>query len=322
MTAVNRAPCASISTSPASSARAAASPVLSVPPEGPASGRASQASSACQLRLGAGTALDCRHSAHHAQPTCLGRTVSRSLECPGDDTWEGPARAPHSPTPGRVGRLAPPGRLRGDGRAGHQRLADRRRRRWRRLPACHPAHRARGARGRGVLDGCRGIRVGLLAERAGPVRGGQGAARARQQRRRRADRARGHAASSGASARPPPGRPPRRSPRTRTRRSPCTPWRSSASTRPSCPLRSWPRGRRWSPSPSARSSRCCPSRSGSTRSGWPSCLSALASIVGGGLVARLTGRPFWRGALRQLMLGGLAAGLTYLIGLAVGGMAS
>ena len=50
-------------------------------------------------------------------------------------------------------------------------------------------------------------------------------------------------------------------------------------------------------------------------------LSALAAIVGGGLVAQLTGRPFWRGALRQLLLGALAAGLTYLIGLAVGGMA-
>ena len=50
-------------------------------------------------------------------------------------------------------------------------------------------------------------------------------------------------------------------------------------------------------------------------------LSALAAIIGGGLVARITGRPFWRGALRQLMLGALAAGFTYLIGLAVGGLA-
>ncbi len=51
-------------------------------------------------------------------------------------------------------------------------------------------------------------------------------------------------------------------------------------------------------------------------------LAALAAVVGGGLVARLTARPFWRGALRQLVLGTLAAGLTYLIGLAVGGMAA
>jgi vacuolar iron transporter family protein len=50
-------------------------------------------------------------------------------------------------------------------------------------------------------------------------------------------------------------------------------------------------------------------------------LSALAAIIGGGVVARLTSRPFWRGALRQLILGAVAAGFTYLIGLAVGGMA-
>ncbi len=36
------------------------------------------------------------------------------------------------------------------------------------------------------------------------------------------------------------------------------------------------------------------------------------------MVARLTDRPFFRGAIRQLLLGALAAGLTYLIGRAVG----
>jgi VIT1/CCC1 family predicted Fe2+/Mn2+ transporter len=51
-------------------------------------------------------------------------------------------------------------------------------------------------------------------------------------------------------------------------------------------------------------------------------LSALAAIVGGGLVARMTSRAFWKGALRQLVLGSVAAGITYLIGLAVGGMAA
>jgi VIT1/CCC1 family predicted Fe2+/Mn2+ transporter len=50
-------------------------------------------------------------------------------------------------------------------------------------------------------------------------------------------------------------------------------------------------------------------------------LSALAAIVGGGIVSRLTERPFWRGAVRQLALGAVAAGVTYLIGLAVGGLA-
>ena len=49
-------------------------------------------------------------------------------------------------------------------------------------------------------------------------------------------------------------------------------------------------------------------------------LSAIAAIVGGGLVSKMTDRPFWRGAIRQLVLGALAAGLTYLIGLAVGGL--
>lgn len=47
-------------------------------------------------------------------------------------------------------------------------------------------------------------------------------------------------------------------------------------------------------------------------------LAAVAAIAGGGMVARLTDRPFWRGALRQLVLGACAAGITYLIGLLVG----
>src|ERR1700753_2333494 len=51
-------------------------------------------------------------------------------------------------------------------------------------------------------------------------------------------------------------------------------------------------------------------------------LSALAAVVGGGLVSRLTDRPFWRGALRQLMLGALAAGITDLIGAPGGGRAA
>jgi vacuolar iron transporter family protein len=50
-------------------------------------------------------------------------------------------------------------------------------------------------------------------------------------------------------------------------------------------------------------------------------LAAIAAVIGGGLVSRLTGRPFWRGALRQLLLGTGAAGITYLIGLAVGHVA-
>jgi vacuolar iron transporter family protein len=47
-------------------------------------------------------------------------------------------------------------------------------------------------------------------------------------------------------------------------------------------------------------------------------LAAVAAVAGGGMVARLTARPFWRGALRQLLLGACAAGVTYLIGILVG----
>jgi VIT1/CCC1 family predicted Fe2+/Mn2+ transporter len=47
-------------------------------------------------------------------------------------------------------------------------------------------------------------------------------------------------------------------------------------------------------------------------------LAALAAFTGGGVVAKLTDRPFLRGAIRQLLLGTLAAGITYLIGRAVG----
>ena len=47
-------------------------------------------------------------------------------------------------------------------------------------------------------------------------------------------------------------------------------------------------------------------------------LAAAAAFAGGGVVARLTDRPFWRGALRQLALGAFAAGITYLIGILIG----
>jgi VIT1/CCC1 family predicted Fe2+/Mn2+ transporter len=48
-------------------------------------------------------------------------------------------------------------------------------------------------------------------------------------------------------------------------------------------------------------------------------LAGVAAFVGGGVVARITARPFLRGALRQLALAALAAALTYGIGKAVGG---
>jgi vacuolar iron transporter family protein len=51
-------------------------------------------------------------------------------------------------------------------------------------------------------------------------------------------------------------------------------------------------------------------------------LAAVAAVAGGGIVARLTDRPFWRGAARQLLLGAAAAAITYLIGMAVGQVAA
>ena len=51
-------------------------------------------------------------------------------------------------------------------------------------------------------------------------------------------------------------------------------------------------------------------------------LAAVAAIAGGGMVARLTDRPFWRGAVRQLLLGACAVAITYLIGVAVGHVAA
>jgi VIT1/CCC1 family predicted Fe2+/Mn2+ transporter len=50
-------------------------------------------------------------------------------------------------------------------------------------------------------------------------------------------------------------------------------------------------------------------------------LAAVAAFVGGGIVAKITARPFWRGAVRQLALAVVAAGITYGIGRWVGGHA-
>jgi len=47
-------------------------------------------------------------------------------------------------------------------------------------------------------------------------------------------------------------------------------------------------------------------------------LSVVGLVVTGGIVARITARPFWYGGGRQLLLGGLSAAVTYAIGLAVG----
>ncbi|MGW7680925.1 VIT1/CCC1 transporter family protein [Kribbella sp. NPDC054772] len=47
-------------------------------------------------------------------------------------------------------------------------------------------------------------------------------------------------------------------------------------------------------------------------------LSALGLVVTGGIVGKITARPFWYGGGRQLLLGSLSAAVTFAIGLAVG----
>jgi vacuolar iron transporter family protein len=51
-------------------------------------------------------------------------------------------------------------------------------------------------------------------------------------------------------------------------------------------------------------------------------LAAVAAVIGGGLVSRFTDRPFLRGAVRQLLLAGVAASLTYGIGSLAGAVVS
>jgi vacuolar iron transporter family protein len=50
-------------------------------------------------------------------------------------------------------------------------------------------------------------------------------------------------------------------------------------------------------------------------------LAGVAAVAGGGMVARLTDRPFAWGALRQLALGAFAVAITYVIGIFVGKVA-
>jgi len=53
---------------------------------------------------------------------------------------------------------------------------------------------------------------------------------------------------------------------------------------------------------------------------WPAIVVSLIALFGcGAIVTRVTNRPWWYGGIRQLILGAAAAGLTYLVGTAVGG---
>ena len=55
-------------------------------------------------------------------------------------------------------------------------------------------------------------------------------------------------------------------------------------------------------------------------SAWPAvAVSLIALFACGAIVTRITARSWWYGGIRQLILGAAAAGLTYLVGSAVGG---
>lgn len=53
---------------------------------------------------------------------------------------------------------------------------------------------------------------------------------------------------------------------------------------------------------------------------WPAVLLALAGLFAcGAVVSRVTARSWWYSGLRQLLLGGAAAGVTYVLGTWIGG---
>lgn len=55
-------------------------------------------------------------------------------------------------------------------------------------------------------------------------------------------------------------------------------------------------------------------------SAWPAVIISLIALFAcGAVVTRITARSWWYGGIRQLILGGAAAGMTYLVGSAVGG---
>jgi VIT1/CCC1 family predicted Fe2+/Mn2+ transporter len=52
---------------------------------------------------------------------------------------------------------------------------------------------------------------------------------------------------------------------------------------------------------------------------WPAVLVTMLALFGcGAVVTRVTVRPWWYGGLRQMLLGGVAAAITYFVGSAVG----
>ena len=94
--------------------------------------------------------------------------------------------------------------------------------------------------------------------------------------------------------------------------------RSLASTRTTCPHRCSPRAPRSCPSPSGALAPLLPYLLGANSLLPGLGITLLALFVCGAVVTRLTTRSWLFGGLRQLLLGGAAAGLTYVVGAAVG----
>jgi VIT1/CCC1 family predicted Fe2+/Mn2+ transporter len=54
---------------------------------------------------------------------------------------------------------------------------------------------------------------------------------------------------------------------------------------------------------------------------WSAALTAVAFFAVGSLKSKVVGRRWWRGGLETLLVGGAAAAVAYLIGLALEGIA-
>ena len=228
------------------------------------------------------------------------------------------SRRDPSRSPRRHRWLAAPGRLRRHGRSDLELLTDLRVLRRPGLPASADPERARRTRRRRVLDGGGGVRFGGFPERPGQGRNRDRATRTRTQRGGRASRARrpvrvargrpGARARGGAGSCPAIPR----------RRSRSIPAKNSGCPRTTC--------RRPTSRPVRRSRR---SRSGpalpllpflfGASALWPAAVVAgLALLFTGAVVARITARPLWYGGLRQLILGAVAAAVTFGVGAAIG----
>ena len=183
------------------------------------------------------------------------------------------------------------------------------------VAADHRHHRARGPGGRRLLHGGRGVHLRRLAARARPGRTGRRAAASCASTRWTRWRSWPRSTTS-RGVEPALAREVARQLSTRPRAGAGDPRPRGAGHRPGRPAlaRRSPRSR---PSGRSRWARCCPYCricSGATAL-WPAVLLALVGLFAcGAVVARVTARTWWFSGLRQLALGGAAAGVTYVLG--------